>query len=95
MFERLKPFGSRLLVKRIEGEEKTSGGIIIPDASKDKAQTGAVLAVGVGKKDAEGHVIPLDVKVGDIVYFGKYAGTDAGSDHLILNEDDILGIIEK
>lgn len=94
-FERLKPFGPRVLVKRIQGEEKTSGGIIIPDASKDKTQTGMVLAVGAGKKDTQGNVVPLDVKVGDHVYFGKYAGAEAGNDHLIINEDDILGIVEK
>lgn len=95
MFEKLKPFGPRVLVKRTDGEEKTSGGIIIPDASKDKAQTGVILAVGFGRKDAEGRLLPLDVKVGDSIYFGKYAGTEAGSDHLILNEDDILGIMER
>lgn len=95
MFEKLKPLGDRVLVKRIEGEEKTASGIIIPDVAKEKAQTGAVLAVGPGRKDADGHVIPLDVKIGDVVYFGKYVGTEAGNDHLIIREDEILGIVEK
>lgn len=95
MFEKLKPLADRVLVKRINGEEVTAGGIIIPDAAKEKAQTGSVLAVGSGRKDAEGHTVPLEVKVGDIVYFGKYAGTEAGNDHLIIREDEILGIVEK
>ncbi len=95
MFEKLKPLGDRVLVKRIEGEERTASGIIIPDVAKEKAQTGAVLAVGAGKRDIDGQVVPLEVKVGDVVYFGKYAGTEAGNDHLIIREDDILGIVER
>ncbi len=95
MFEKLKPLGDRVLVKRIDEEEKTAGGIIIPDAAKEKAQTGSVLAVGVGRRDAEGHIIPLEVKAGDVIYFGKYSGTEAGNDHLIIREDEILGIVEK
>jgi chaperonin GroES len=95
MFEKFKPLGDRVLVKRIDEEEKTAGGIIIPDAAKEKAQTGSVLAIGAGRRSAEGAVIPLDVKPGDIIYFGKYSGTEAGSDHLILREDEILGIVER
>jgi len=95
MFENLKPLGDRLLVKRIDQEEKTAGGIIIPDAAKEKAQTGSVLAVGPGRKDAQGQFVPCEVKVGDVVYFGKYAGTDAGNDHLIIREEEVLGIVEK
>lgn len=95
MVERLKPLRDRVLVKRIEGEEKTAGGIIIPDGAKEKAQEGTVLAVGMGRRDLDGQVIPLEVKVGDRVYFGKYVGTEAGSDHLIISEDDILGIVER
>lgn len=95
MFERLKPLGDRLLVKRIEQEEKTAGGIIIPDAAKEKAQTGSVLAVGPGRRDTSGAFIPMDVKVGDTIYFGKYAGTEAGVDHLIIREDEVLGIVQK
>jgi chaperonin GroES len=95
MFERLKPLGDRLLVKRIEQEERTAGGIIIPDAAKEKAQTGSVLAVGAGRRDTSGALIPMDVKVGDVIYFGKYAGTEAGVDHLIIREDEVLGIVQK
>lgn len=95
MLENLKPLGDRLLVKRIDQEEKTAGGIIIPDAAKEKAQTGSVLAVGPGKRDNAGACIPMDVRVGDVVYFGKYAGTEAGVDHLIIREDEVLGIIQK
>ncbi len=95
MFEKLKPLGDRVLVKRIDEEEKTAGGIIIPDAAKEKAQTGSVLAVGAGRRDAEGQLIPLEVKTGDVIYFGKYSGTEAGNDHLIIREDEILGIVEK
>ncbi len=95
MFEKFKPLGDRVLVKCIDEEEKTAGGIIIPDAAKEKAQTGSVLAVGAGRRDVEGQVIPLEVRPGDVIYFGKYSGTEAGNDHLIIREDDILGIVEK
>ena len=95
MFQKFKPLGDRVLIKRLEGEEKTAAGIIIPDAAKEKAQTGAVIAIGPGRRDAQGKVVSLDVKVGDNVYFGKYAGTEADSDHLIIREDEILGIVEK
>ncbi len=95
MFEKFKPLGDRVLVKRIDEEEKTAGGIIIPDAAKEKAQTGSILAVGPGQKDQAGEHLPMDVRVGDVVYFGKYAGTEAGNDHIIIREDEILGIVEK
>ena len=95
MFAKFKPLGDRVLVKRIDDEEKTAGGIIIPDAAKEKAQTGSILAVGSGSKDTNGKYIPLEVKVGDVIYFGKYAGTEAGKDHLIIREDEILGIVER
>ncbi len=95
MFEKFKPLGDRVLVKRIDEEEKTAGGIIIPDAAKEKAQTGSILAVGPGQKDKTGEHLPMDVRVGDVVYFGKYAGTEAGNDHIIIREDEILGIVEK
>lgn len=95
MFEKLRPLGDRVLVKRIEEQERTQGGIIIPDAAKEKAQMGAVLATGNGRTDVTGKVTPLQVKVGDTVYFGKYAGIEAGKDHLIIKEDEILGIVEK
>ncbi|HRN78593.1 MAG TPA: co-chaperone GroES [Candidatus Dependentiae bacterium] len=95
MFQKLRPLGDRVLVKCIEDQEKTAGGIIIPDAAKEKAQTGAVVSVGTGRKDEHGNPIAMEVKVGDIVYFGKYAGTQAGDNHLIIREDEILGIVEK
>jgi chaperonin GroES len=95
MFQKFRPLGDRVLVKRLETEEKTQSGIIIPDAAKEKAQTGAVVAVGTGRRDNSGHTIPMDVKVGDTVYFGKYTGTEADRDYLVIREEDILGIVEK
>jgi chaperonin GroES len=86
-----------VLVRRIEAEEKTPGGIIIPDTAKEKPIEGEVLAVGVGGRDETGRIVPLDVKVGDRVLFGKWAGTDViieGEERLILKEPDILGVIE-
>lgn len=95
MLEKLRPLGDRLLVQRTEtAEEKTLGGIIIPDAAKEKAQQGKVIAVGQGKLTPEGKVIPMQVHKGDVVYFGKYAGTEAGENLLILREDEVLGILE-
>jgi chaperonin GroES len=84
-------------VKRLEEEEKTKGGIIIPDTAKEKPQEGKVIAVGKGKVTEDGKVIPLDVKVGDKILFGKYSGTEikiGGEEHLIMREEDILGVIE-
>lgn len=95
MFEKFRPLGDRVLISRIEDEEKTAGGIYIPDAAREKAQTGKVIAVGTGRIDTTGRVTPLHVSVGDLVYFGKYSGTDAGKDYLIVREDEILGIIES
>lgn len=95
MFEKLRPLGDRVLVARVDDPEKTSGGIFIPDAAKEKAQTGKVIAVGTGRIDSTGKVTPLHVKVGDLVYYGKYSGTEAGKDYLIVREDEILGIIEQ
>jgi len=95
MFEKFRPLGDRVLVERIEDEEKTAGGIFIPDAAKEKAQTGKVIAVGTGRIDTSGKVTPLHVNVGDMVYFGKYSGTEAGKEYLIVREDEILGIIER
>ncbi len=94
MFERIKPLGDRVLIKRVPVEEKTAAGIIIPEAAKEKAQIGAVVAVGPGRKDATGNTISLTVKAGDTVYFGKYAGTEAGDDYLIIKEDELLGVID-
>lgn len=95
MFDKIRPLGDRVLIKRLENEEKTVGGIIIPDAAKEKAQVGAVLAVGPGKCDTNGKCMPMSVRVGDTVYFGKYAGTEAGKEVLIMREDEILGVVEK
>ncbi|MFY9398939.1 MAG: co-chaperone GroES [Desulfomonilia bacterium] len=94
---KIRPLQDRVLVKRIEEEEKTKGGIIIPDTAKEKPQMGVVMAVGKGKKTEEGKVLPLDVKKGNKVLFSKYAGNEIkveGEELLIMREDDILGIIE-
>jgi chaperonin GroES len=94
---KIRPLQDRVIVKRLEEEGKTKGGIIIPDTAKEKPQEGKVIAVGKGKVTEEGKVIPLDVKVGDKILFGKYSGTEIkieGEEHLIMKEEDILGIIE-
>jgi len=93
----IRPLGDRVLVKRIQEEEKTKGGIIIPDTAKEKPQEGQVVAVGKGKVTEEGKVIPPDVKKGDRILFGKYSGTEIkieGEEHLILREDEIVGVLE-
>jgi chaperonin GroES len=89
--------GDRILVKRIQEEEKTKGGIIIPDTAKEKPQEGIVVAVGKGKTTEDGKLLTPDVKAGDRILFGKYAGSEVkieGDEHLILREDDILGVLE-
>jgi len=94
---KLRPLHDRVIVERLEEEEKTGGGIIIPDTAKEKPQRGRVIAVGKGKVLENGQVIPLAVKEGDRVLFGKYAGADIkieGDERLIMREDDILAIIE-
>ena len=94
---KIKPLGDRILVKRIKEEERTKGGIIIPDTAKEKPQEGKIVAVGKGKRDENGKLIPIEVKEGDKILFGKYSGSEfkhEGEDLLILREDDILGIIE-
>ncbi len=93
----LRPMQDRIIVKRLEEEQKTAGGLFIPDTAKEKPQRGEVVAVGKGKKTEDGKVVPLDVKAGDKVLFGKYAGTEIkldGQEYLIMREDDILGVIE-
>ncbi|HYT57567.1 MAG TPA: co-chaperone GroES [Verrucomicrobiae bacterium] len=95
---KIRPLQDRVIVKRIEEEEKSKGGIIIPDTAKEKPQEGKVVAVGKGKANEDGKITPLDVKVNDLILFGKYSGTEInidGEEHLIMREDDILGIIEK
>jgi chaperonin GroES len=94
----IRPLRDRILIKRLEEEAKTRGGIIIPDTAKEKPIKGEVIAVGKGKLTDDGKTIPLQVKVGDVVLFGKYAGTDVkvnDEERLIMREDDILGIIVK
>ena len=95
---KVRPLQDRLLVRRVEEEEKTKGGIIIPDSAKEKPIEGEVIAVGSGKVLDNGKVRPLDVKPGDRILFGKYSGTDIkldGVEHLILREDEVLGVIQK
>jgi len=95
---KIRPLHDRIIVKRLEEEEKTKGGIIIPDSAKEKPMEGKVIAAGNGKKTEEGKIVKMDVKAGDRVLFSKYAGTEVkidGVEHLIMREDDILGIIEK
>ena len=94
---RVRPLNDRVIVRRVEEEEKTRGGIIIPDTAKEKPQEGQVIAVGPGRRE-DGKVIPLDVKSGDRILFGKYSGTEIklnGEEHLILREEDILGVVER
>jgi chaperonin GroES len=94
---KLRPMQDRIIVKRVEEETMTAGGIFIPETAKEKPQKGQIIAVGNGKKTEDGKVIPLDVKVGDQVLFGKYAGTEIkveGEELLIMREDDILGVME-
>jgi chaperonin GroES len=95
---KIRPLQDRVIVKRIAEEEKTKGGIIIPDTAKEKPMEGKVIAVGKGKVLEDGKIRPLDVKAGDRVLFAKYGGTEVKIDeeeHLIMREDDILGVIEK
>lgn len=94
---KIRPLQDRVVVERIEEEEKTKGGIIIPDTAKEKPQQGKVIAVGPGRVDEKGNRVPLGVKAGDRVLFGKYAGSEIeidGKQYLIMREDDILGVIE-
>ena len=93
----LRPLQDRIIVKRVEEETKTAGGLFIPETAKEKPQRGKIVAVGNGKKTEDGKVLPLDVKVGDLVLFGKYAGTEIkvdGDDFLMMREDDILAVVE-
>jgi chaperonin GroES len=95
---KIQPLSDRVVVLRIGEEEKTAGGIIIPDTAKEKPQEGKVVAAGPGKVGDDGKRIPMDVKKGNRILFGKYAGTEIeidGVEHLIMREDDILGVIEK
>jgi chaperonin GroES len=94
---KIRPLNDRILVKRLEEEAKTKGGIIIPDSAKEKPAEGEVISVGPGKKNDKGDVIPMQLKAGDRILFSKYGGTDIkldGEDYLIMREDDVLGVIE-
>ncbi|MBI4374455.1 MAG: co-chaperone GroES [Deltaproteobacteria bacterium] len=94
---KIRPLQDRLIVKRLNEEEKTSGGIIIPDSAKEKPQEGKVVAIGKGKVLDDGKVVPLEVKVGEKILFSKFSGTEVkidGEEHLILREEDVLGIVE-
>jgi len=95
---KVRPLHDRILIKRIEEKETVKGGIIIPDSAKEKPQEGEVIAVGNGRKTEEGKVVPLDVKAGDRILFGKYSGTEIKIDdqeYLIVKEDEVLGVIES
>jgi chaperonin GroES len=94
---KFRPLHDRVVVRRIEAEEKTSGGIIIPDTAKEKPMEGEVIAVGPGARDEQGKLVPLDVKAGDRILFGKWSGTEVkldGEELLIMKESDIMGIVE-
>ena len=94
---KIRPLQDRLIVERIEGDEKTLSGLYIPDTAKEKPQKGKVIAIGKGKVREDGTIQPLDLKSGDFILFGKYAGTEVkidGSEYLIMREDDVLGVIE-
>ena len=95
---RFRPLHDRVVVRRIEAEEKTKGGIIIPDTAKEKPQEGEVIAAGPGARDESGKIVPLDVKAGDRILFGKWSGTEVridGEDLLIMKESDIMGVVEQ
>lgn len=94
---KIRPLGDRVLVKRLKEEERTKGGIIIPDTAKEKPQEGKVVAVGKGKVNDDGRLIPMEVRAGDKILFGKYSGSEVnidGEEHLIMREEDVLGILE-
>ncbi|MFN3853830.1 MAG: co-chaperone GroES [Phreatobacter sp.] len=95
---KFRPLHDRVVVRRIDAEEKTKGGIIIPDTAKEKPQEGEVIAVGPGGRNERGELVPLDVKVGDRVLFGKWSGTEVkidGVDYLIMKESDIMGVVDS
>ena len=94
---KIRPLGDRVLVKRLKEEDRTKGGIIIPDTAKEKPQEGKVVAVGKGKVNDDGRLIPTEVKAGDKILFGKYSGSEVnidGEEHLIMREEDVLGILD-
>ena len=95
---KFRPLHDRVVVRRVESEEKTKGGIIIPDTAKEKPQEGEIVAAGPGGRNEQGQLVPIDVKAGDRVLFGKWSGTEVkidGQDYLIMKESDLLGVVEK
>ena len=95
---KFRPLYDRILVERVESEEKTKGGIIVPDTAQEKPQQGKVIAVGQGKRLEDGKLIPLEVKAGDTILFGKYSGSEIkveGNEYFIMKEDDVLGLVES
>lgn len=95
---KLRPLGDRIVVEPLEAEEKTKGGIILPDTAKEKPQEGKVVAVGKGKVDENGKLIPMEVKLGDKILYGKYAGTEVtieGKEYMILREEDVLAVLDE
>jgi len=97
MATKLTPLGDRLLVERLEAEEKTAGGIVLPDTAKEKPIQGKVIAVGEGRRNDDGKIVPMSVKKGDKILFGKYSGSEVkldGKEYLIMKEDDVLAILE-
>ena len=94
---KFRPLHDRVVIRRAEGDLKSKGGIIIPDTAKEKPQEGEVIAVGPGSRDEAGKLVPLDVKAGDLILFGKWSGTEIkleGTDYLIMKESDVMGVIE-
>lgn len=94
---KFRPLHDRILVERVESEEVTKGGIILPDTAKEKPQQGKIIAVGTGKRTEDGKIIPLELKAGDTILFGKYSGSEIkieGNEYLIMKEDDVLGLVE-
>lgn len=94
MQKKIRPLYDRILVQRTEEDTRTASGLVIPPTAQEKAQTGKVLAIGNGKLLENGSILPLQVKVGDTVFFGKYAGTECGDEQVIIREEEILGIVE-
>jgi chaperonin GroES len=95
---KFRPLHDRVVVRRIDAEEKSAGGIIIPDTAKEKPQEGEIVAAGPGARNEQGQLIPIDVKAGDRVLFGKWSGTEVkidGQDYLIMKESDLLGVVDK
>ena len=95
---KFRPLYDRILVERVESEEVTKGGIILPDTAKEKPQQGKIIAVGSGKRTEDGKIIPLELKAGDTILFGKYSGSEIkieGTSYLIMKEDDVLGLVES